>query len=186
MADSGDVEALKSGAVSGLHQALIAGQGVPEAVRRCCYEHPAFFSALFTEAVRRWFRADGDLREITAFVTWVAAAQDAGDLWFPRREAEAVIRAVLGEVAYFDYVHPGQFSYAEIAVAVLSGLFAEHRPNAEEAGRLLVNAEQAVAVGLEAVPGAAAVEEEWFREGMHLSPFAVPMTVVSHDRREGD
>jgi hypothetical protein len=46
-------------------------------------------------------------------------------LGFPAREAEALIRAALGEKFLLESVHPDDFSYPEIEISVLAGLFQE-------------------------------------------------------------
>jgi len=88
---------------------------------------------------------------------------------------EAVIRAALGETMFFDSVHPGQFSYPEIGIAVLDRLFLEWRPSGAEIDSLFRRVQEAQVAVHEMSPELAPAEDEWFAAGMHESPFAFPM-----------
>lgn len=101
------------------------GDGVADALRGCWYRSPVFAATLFTESVRLRFGKGCDVRVITRFVSRIGSAHPVGGLGFPSREAEALIRGCLGEPAMFAEVHPGQFSYPEIGIAVLARLFEE-------------------------------------------------------------
>lgn len=162
-------DAVKADAVAVLRTALITGEDVPAALRWCWYRNLAYGAALFTETVRARFARDCDIRDLTVFI---GRHQEAG---FPSREAEALMRAALGEVAMFDAVDPGQFSYPEIAIAVLGWLFTEWRPGADDVAALLDRVEVNYRVGQETTPWMAAAEGDWFDAGMHESPFAWPL-----------
>lgn len=172
-----DEEEVKSAAIDGLREALAAGAGVPEALRACWYRNPSFSAVLFAEAVRHFFGAAADIRAVTRMVSRIRP----GEPGFPRREVEAVIRAVLGETMFFDFVHPGQFSYPEIGIAVLDTLFREWQPGDAEIGSLFrrVQEVQAAVSGLS--PELVPAEKEWFAAGMHESPFAFPLDAARRD-----
>jgi hypothetical protein len=162
-------------AVAGLRAALIGGAGVGEALRLCCYRHPSFMSTLLTESVRERFGPNCDIRDITRFVARVAAGRDPAQLGFPRREAEAVIRAVLGELNFLDEVDPAQFSYIEIGIAVMTQLFAEWRPDPVEMASLFARAEAVLAEARAMSPVMDEVERDWQASDMPNSPFAFPI-----------
>ena len=86
-----------------------------------------------------------------------------------------MIRAALGETMFFDSVHPGQFSYPEIGIAVLDRLFLEWRPSGAEIDSLFRRVQEAQVAVHEMSPELAPAEDEWFAAGMHESPFAFPM-----------
>jgi len=94
-------------------------------------------------------------------------------LGFPSREAEAVIRGALGELAFLDHVHPGEVSYAEIGIAVLGRLFAEWQPGPGAVDALFGVADDVLAEAQGLEPGMAVAEDRWFAAGMDVSPFAV-------------
>lgn len=173
--DMDEVQAavVQAQAVARLRSAIAAGSGVPDAVRLCVYEHPAFGSALLTAAVRRLFGPGADIREISRFagrIAWRKGAEAAG---FPQREVEAVIRAIAAEAEYFEFVDPALFSYAEFAIAVVSGFFAD-RPDPGDGMSLVEEALRVEAATLDLRPGLGEVVEDWYREGMHDSPMAWP------------
>jgi hypothetical protein len=168
---SADQEAVKAAAVAGLRTALTNAVGVPEALRACWYRNPAFSSTLFTEAIRHRFGEAADIRVVTRLVSRIRP----GERGFPRREAEAVIRAALGETAFFECVHPGQFSYPEMGIAVLDRLFLEWRPSGAEIERLFRRVEEVLVAVRGMFPDLAAGEDDWFAVGMHESPFVIPV-----------
>jgi hypothetical protein len=104
-----------------------------------------------------------------------------GEPGFPRREVEAVIRATLGETMFFDLVHPCQFSYPEIGIAVLDTLFREWQPGDAEIGSLFRQVHEVLAAVSELSPELVPVEKDWFAAGMHESPFAFPLDVARRD-----
>lgn len=177
---SADQEEVKAAAVAGLRTALTSAAGVPEALRASWYRNPAFSSALFIEAVRRFFGAAPDIRAITGLVSRIRP----GEPGFPRREAEAVIRAALGETMFFDSVHPAQFSYPEMGIAVLDRLFLEWRPSGAEIGSMFRRAQEMQAAAREVSPELAPAEDDWFAAGMHESPFAFPADAGPAQRPE--
>lgn len=177
---SADQEEVKAAAVVGLRTALTSAAGVPEALRAGWYRNPSFSSALFAEAVRRFFGPAPDIRAITGLVSRIRP----GEPGFPRREAEAVIRAALGETMFFDVVHPGQFSYPEIGIAVLDRLFLEWRPGGAEIDSMFRRVHEVQAAVHELSPKLGSAEDDWFAAGMHESPFAGPMPAGPGPRPE--
>jgi hypothetical protein len=162
-------------AIAGLRAALIDGAGVGDALRLCCYRYPSFISTLLTESVRERFGPNCDIRDITRFVARVAAGRDPGQLGFPRREAEAVMRALLGELKFLDEVDPAQFSYPEIRIAVLTQLFAEWRPDPVEVVALFTRTEAVLAEARAMSPVMDEVDRDWQAGDMPDSPFAFPI-----------
>lgn len=92
---------------------------------------------------------------------------------FPCREAEALIRAALGEMFLLESIHPRDFSYPEIGISVLAGLFEEGSLSQTEWESLLNRAQMILEEGFELSPDLAFVEDDWFAAGMHDSPFAI-------------
>jgi hypothetical protein len=164
-------EAVKADARAALRMALVMGEGIAESLRWCWYRDPMFSVALFTETVRARFSRDCDVRELTRFIARHRPAGSPDAAGFPAREAEALMRGVLGEAEFFDAVHPGKFSYPEIGITVLGGLFGEWRPCPQEVDDLIVRVETTVRAGQELSPGLGPAEEAWFAAGMHESPF---------------
>jgi hypothetical protein len=121
---------------------------------------------------------------ITGFVSRVRSAQPTA-LGFPSREAEALIRASLGESALFEEVHPGEFSYPEIAIAVLARLFEEWRPAHAEVATLLERVKKVVLTACGIAPELGSAEDDWFAAGMHESPFAFPLSERPAENAEG-
>jgi hypothetical protein len=156
-----DQEEVKAAAIDGLRAALAAAVGAPEALRACWYRNPSFSSALFTGAVRHFFGAAADIRAVTRMVSRIRP----GEPGFPRREVEAVIRAALGETMFFDLVHPGQFSYPEIGIAVLDTLFREWQPGDAELSSLFRQVQEVQAAAYELSPELLPVEKDWLPQG---------------------
>lgn len=161
-------DAIKADALSVLRTALVAGDGIGEALRWCWYRNPAFSATLFTETVRTRFRRDCDVKDLTSFI---ARHRPQGSSCFPVREAEALMRAALGEVMFFDEVHPGRFSYPEIGIALLGALFGECRPGRAEIDDLIGQVKGTMQTAQEFTPGLRLAEEDWFAAEMHESPF---------------
>ncbi len=171
---TGDREQAKADAVAALRRALAGGADASAALRACWYRNPAFSSALMEEALRLRFGSGCEIRLITAFVARIRASRDGPPGGFPSREAEALIRANLGELAMFDAVDPGRFSYAEIGFAVLERLFVEWQRSPEEADDLLGRAATVRREMDDVSPLVAQGEKDWFEAGMPESPFAAP------------
>jgi hypothetical protein len=165
-------ETIKADAVVALRTALVTGEGIGQAVRWCWYRNPMFAAALFTETVRARFPADCDVRELTRFIVRHWAVGSPAAAGFPAREAEALLRGTLGEVALLDEVHPGRFSYPELGSALLGALLGEWRPGSAEVYDLFGRAEGTLQAGQELSPGLGPAEEDWFSVGMHESPLA--------------
>lgn len=170
-----DKDSVKSEAVAGLRAALLRGRGVADALRACWYRHPLFASTLLSESVRLRFPQDRDLRLITAFVARVRSSGPWISAGFPSREAEAVMRACLGEVALLEAVDPGVFNYPEIGIALADRLFAEWRPGQTEVDSLFAQVELALPAIHAMFPHLEPGEDEWFAAGMHTSPFLAPV-----------
>jgi hypothetical protein len=168
-----DLELVKAGAVAALRSALTSGREMSAAIRRCWYRNPVFSSTLFPEAMRRRFGEGCDIREITQFAARIHKERSAEHESFPAREAEALIRAVLGEVRFFEDVHPGCFSYSEIGITVLGSLFQDWFPDASEARSFLRGVEEVAAAARGRPRELAVLESDWFAAGMHDSPFCV-------------
>ena len=83
-----------------------------------------------------------------------------------------MIRAGLGESDFVRHVNPDEISYPEIAISVLTQLFAEWKPGREEVESLFERAEGVLAKQLARTPELATAEERWFAAGMPQSPFA--------------
>lgn len=179
-----DRDVIKADAVSALRTALVQRAGVAGALRACWYRHPLFASTLLTQSVQRRFASDCDIRLITGFVSRIRSAQRPASLGFPSREAEALIRVALGEVALLEEVHPSKFSYPEIGIAILGRLFAEWQPGAAEVEVLFQQAESVLEGTRELFPELGPGEEDWFAAGMHESPFAVLMGEAPAEMRE--
>lgn len=126
------------------------------------------------ESVRLRFGPGCDVRLITGFVARVRTSRGGPMGAFPSREVEAVIRAHLGELALLDAVDPARFSYPELGIAVLDGLFEEWRPSSVEVDDLFGRAEQVRRDMTEGSPLVAQAEERWYAAGMPDSPFAGP------------
>jgi hypothetical protein len=171
-------------AVDALRVALVGRSDVCDALRACWYRNPAFSSALMEESLRSRFGPDCDVRLITALVARIRASRDGPVGAFPSREAEAVIRANLGELALLDAVDPARFSYAELGIAVLGRLFEEWRPGPEEVDDLFGRAEQVRHDMAEGSPLVAQAEETWYAAGMPDSPFSGPYAAGPHGSSE--
>lgn len=170
-----DRQLVKAEAISALRVALLGGECIADALRACWYRHPLFASTLMSESLRLRFPPECDLRLVTAFVARIRASRPDELGSFPSREAEAVIRACLGELALLDEVPPSQFSYPELGIAILGELFCEWRPGAAELLGWFEHVEQAMQMMQEFFPALESSEHDWFTEGMHQSPFAAPL-----------
>jgi hypothetical protein len=166
-----DRELVKARAVDGLRAALLEGAWASDALRRCYYRNPMFAGVLFTEGLRQWFGLECDVRMITRFVSRLGQGKSSAGAAFPRREAEALIRAALGEVALLEQVDPAMLNYPEIGIAVLGELFSEWQPGRADVellfDRAAVVLKEAHELSLELAPG----EDAWFAAQMHESPF---------------
>jgi hypothetical protein len=169
-------DVIKAEAVSGLRAALLEGAGVPDAVRQCYYRHPIFAATLFTQAVRQWFGLGCDVRDITQFISRTSREGVSPYGSLPRREAEALVRAALGEVALLEDVDPKVFNYPEIGIAVLGQLFSEWRPGSRDVEALFERAASVSAEACAISPQLVPAEANWFAERMHYSPFAFSVT----------
>jgi len=176
-----DREHLEAQAVDALRLALASGQGVGEALRTCWFRHPAFASALMEESLRLRFGPGCDVRLITAFIARLRVFRGGPPGGFPSREAGALIRTCLGELALLDAVDPSRFSYAEIGVAVLGRLFEEWRPRPEQVDDLFASAEAVQREVVDGSPLVARAVDDWFAAGMPDSPFAAPLDVAQQD-----
>jgi hypothetical protein len=169
-----DREAVEAEGVAALRAALMAGSRVAEAFRWCWYRHPMFAAVLFTESARRRFGCPPDIRAITAFLAGIRATRDkASGPGFPSREAEALIRAVLGEMFLLESVPPSDFSYPEMGIAVLVGLYREGSFSRAGWDELLRETQMVVADGRRRAPELAMAEDDWYAVGLHDSPFAI-------------
>lgn len=90
-----------------MRAALTAGDGIDVELRVCYYRNPMFCGTLFSESVRQRF-AGQDVREVSRFMARLRSNWTRAGPGFPHREAEAVIRGVLGEMALLEHVHPGR------------------------------------------------------------------------------
>lgn len=175
MTGPADRERVKAEAVADLRAALSDGTDVAAALRSCWYRHPLFASTLMGEAVRLRFEPGCDVRLVTRFVARMRAGYDGKADNFPRREAEAVIRACLGELELLDAVPPSRFSYPELGIAILGGLFQEWQPGDLEIADLFLQVDQALQAVIWGFPELESNEDDWFALGMHISPFAAPL-----------
>jgi hypothetical protein len=156
-----DREAVEAEGVAALRAALMAGSRVAEAFRWCWYRHPMFAAVLFTESARRRFGCPPDIRAITAFLAGIRATRDkASGPGFPSREAEALIRAVLGEMFLLESVPPSDFSYPEMGIAVLVGLYREGSFSRAGWDELLRETQMVVADGRRRAPELAMAEDD--------------------------
>lgn len=163
--------AVKARAVRELRAAL-TGQGrIDAALRACCYRSPIFFAGLFHESMTERFGEACDIRQITAFVARIRDARGPEAAGFPSREAEALIRAMLGDALMSEQLDPHAVSYPEIAIAVMIRLLAEWQPSTGEVTALMARSE-AFATERGRQPLLAEQEDLWFAAGMPDSPFA--------------
>ena len=176
--------AVKADAVAGLRNALVSGAGIADSVRACWYRHPLFASTLMSESLRLRYSPGCDIRLVTAFVARIRNSCGGPPGGFPSREAEAVIRACLGEVAMLDAVPPAQFSYPEIGIAILSQLLTEWRPGRDEVLGWFEQVEAAMEMMIEGFPALGRDEDDWFAAAMHQSPFAMLFGGVTPQRTE--
>lgn len=130
---------------------------------------------LLSESVRLRFATDCDVRLITAFIARVRSSQPDTPVGFPSREAEALIRASLGEVELLQAVDPARFCYPEIGIAILCRLLEEWQPGGAEVRSLFEQVDAALAATHAMFPALAPGEHDWFAAGMHESPFAAPV-----------
>lgn len=172
-----DHETVREQAVSALRAALVSGMGVADAFRRCWYRHPVFATALFVESACQRFGTHPDIRAITSFVAAIRESRRGAGLGFPCREAEALIRAALGEAELMDAVHPGQFSYPEIGIAVLVMLYDEMGFSTTEWEPLLERASATLEKAHCYSQELSSSEGEWFALGMPDSPFVLQSNV---------
>lgn len=184
MIEDSDRQSFKAQAVADLLAALLSGDGVAGALRACWYRHPLFASTLMSESMRRQYPPGCDLRLVTAFVSRIRARQQAVPCSFPSREAEAVIRACLGELNLLEEVHPARFNYPEIGIAILGELFDEWCPEAEELAEWFQHVERATRAMREAFPDLESGEADWFSIEMHRSPFAHGLGDLSDGQSE--
>src|SRR5258708_11963463 len=113
--------------------------------------------------MRNRFGPQPDIRNITSFLAGIRTTKNEGSAaGFPYREAEAMIRAVLGEVFLLDSVHPGKYSYPEIGITVVTGFLEEGRLSLNEWESLLKRAQLLVENGFELAPELAFAEDDWF------------------------
>jgi hypothetical protein len=167
-------EQVKAEAAAGLRVALLSIHSVGDAVRACWYRNPSFASALMVESLRLRFGEGCDVRLITAFVARIRAAQGGPPGAFPSREAEALIRAYLGELALLDAVDPATFSYPDLGIAVLDRLFEEWQPTAAEVSDLFDRTAAVQHQMTVLLPELELAEEGWFAAGLPDSPLAAP------------
>ena len=167
-----DRKQVQEEAVGALHNALAVGQEFSEALRGCWYRDTAFATALLVVSLGQRFGPGSDIRLITAFVARIRAARGGPTGAFPSREAEALIRGYLGEVAMLDHVDPAKFSYAELGIAILGRLFEEWRPSPDEVGDLFARTNAVRREMADSFPQIAQAEDDWFASGMPDSPFA--------------
>jgi hypothetical protein len=171
-----DRDADKDDAVGRLRSALVSGQGVDDAMRWCWYQNPLFSSALLSESLREWFGAGCDIQVITRFIERVKHSHPAGMVSFPGREAEALIRASLGDHALLQEVSADGMNFPEIAISLLSRLFREWRPTSREVDLLFGQAQEISDALWATSPSLLDDERNWFEAGMHRSPFAYPLS----------
>jgi hypothetical protein len=103
----------------------------------------------------------------------------------PSREAEALIRACLGEVELLDAVQPSEFSYPEIGIAIVSRLYDEWQPSLPQIYDIFQQTEDALQVALRHIPELVPGEEDWFAAGMPTSPFAAFLGDLTRPADEG-
>lgn len=115
----------------------------------------------------------GDIREITKFVARVRQGLPDAGVGFPSRQAEAIIRGSLGEVAFMDHVHTRDVSYPEIGIAVLGRLVGEWQPGPAEVDAMFRQVGEVLGEAPQIMPDLAQIEAHWFESGMDRSPFAV-------------
>jgi hypothetical protein len=167
-----DRKRIQEEAVGTLRNAVALGREINEPLRACWYRDTAFATALLVVSLGQRFGPSSDIRLITAFVARIRAARGGPTGAFPSREAEALIRGYLGELAMLDHVDPAKFSYAELGIATLGRLLEEWRPSPEEVDDLFARAGAVRWEMAERFPQIAEAEDDWFASGMPDSPFA--------------
>lgn len=176
MSEDPERELIKEEAVAELRAALVRGTGVDSAVRGCFYRHPLFAVILMGESLRLLFGVGGDLRRVTAFVGRIRRVQGREPGAFPSREAEALVRACLGERAMLDAVQPSHLNYPELGIAIMTQLFDEWRPDLPHIQEIFERTEHALDLAVAYFPELAPAEADWYAAGMPSSPFAVLFT----------
>lgn len=179
-----DREDVKAEAVAGLRLALMSELDVSGALRRCWYRNPMFTGMLFIASVGRRFGSRPDIRIITSFLAGIRRNREEASLpGFPCREAEALVRAALGETQFLEAVSQGNVLYPEIGIAVLEEIFRERSFGPDEWESLLNRAKLALDEGSQSIPAMNLAEDDWFASGIHDSPFAMLDAVLPADWR---
>jgi hypothetical protein len=183
MAGPGVRDEDKASAIAALRAALIAGGPIDAPLRACYYRHPMFCGALLSEAFRQRFAGPDSVREVARFIARLRINWPQAGPGFPYREAEAMIRGMLGDFERFEHVQPGDFSYPEIGIALLGRLFAEWQPGPAAVDSLFPRVEEVAAAAADLEPGLRDAEDQWFEAGMDRSPFAMPFSDTPPGRR---
>jgi tetratricopeptide (TPR) repeat protein len=180
-----EVEAVKAEAIAFLHAALVRGSGVDDALRRAFYRNPEFCVLLFVGSVQRRYGNDSDVRSITALTARITATRVGDPLGFPAREAELLMRVSLGETDLWPELDWAKLNYLEIFIAVLQEVFGEWQPTASEVEDLIHLIQSAAAHAPELAgdlaPGMSLATHDWFKMGMHQSPFLSMASNIAAD-----
>jgi hypothetical protein len=154
-----------------LRDAVLARGDAGDAVRRCFYQSPTFGLGLVTEVTRHRFGTGCDIRAITRFVARIHeySSQSRAE-GYPAREAEALIRFLLGEAVFLEGCP--QVNEVEIYITVLDALLTQWQPSAAEFDDMAARAKAIVAKGRELFPAADSLDAEWFAHRIHESPFS--------------
>jgi hypothetical protein len=155
-----DPDEVKAEAVSSLRGALISRSGVAKALRWCWYRNPVFPRRCSPNLC-----GDGSAKDATcgcSLALWRGPEPcSRKEVLFPSREAEALLRFALGEVALLDAVDPDLLSYPEIAIVVLDQIFREWQPDQGHVEHLLEWVAVVARASLGACGGAPGVAATW-------------------------
>jgi cytochrome c-type biogenesis protein CcmH/NrfG len=154
-----------------LRNAVLARTAVGSAVRCCFYQNPVFTIGLFVEMTRRRFGTGYDAGSVARFVAGVHEhSTQSFPEGFPRREAEALVRAVLGEVAFL--ASRPQLDEGEVCITLLDAMLAGWQPGEAELDSMFDAVRALTAEGRGAFAGLRSAEDWWFAHGVPGLPFA--------------
>lgn len=127
-------------AVVAVREAVLLQSGIDRALGALSQRYPAFWAALFAEALRRWLGPHCDIRAVSAFARRVAARVQSMEPRLAARNAEVIIRVVLGEHDLGSAITPAR-GLEQVLDAILPELFEEIQPGLEELDELLGHTE---------------------------------------------
>src|SRR5215469_1784948 len=163
-----DQAMVRAESVYRVRAALLADTNVLDSVRWACYQNPVFCVALFACVVRRRFGASRPLA-ISRLVRQVGARRSGDLLGFPEHEAEKLMLLALDEVGLAASLAAVDVNYPEIAIAVVSEIFADWKPGPVEVSALFGEVDETVRVARELEPDATEAAAWWFELALESS-----------------